>query len=182
MKATRRQTSRPQTLCVIWAMSRNRVIGAAGGLPWHLPDELRHFTRTTLGKPVIMGRRTFESAGHPLPGRRNIVLSRSGFRAPGAHTAATLDAALALAAEDGGDACFVIGGTGPYAEALPRAARLYATTVEACLPGDTVLPAFDMAPWLLVSEAHHPADERHAFAYTIRVYDRSASSTGEKSK
>ena len=154
-------------------MSRNRVIGADGGLPWHLPDELRYFMRTTLGKPVIMGRRTFESLEQPLPGRRNIVLSRSGFRAPGVHTAATLDAALAVAAEDAAsDACFVIGGAAPYAEALPRADRLYATTVEACLPGDTVMPAFDEAPWRLVSEQRHPADERHAFAYTIRIHDR----------
>ena len=153
-------------------MSRNRVIGAGGGLPWHLPDELRYFMRTTLGKPVIMGRRTFESVGRPLPGRRNIVLSRSGFRAPGAHTATTLDAALAVAAEDASDACFVIGGATPYAEALPRADRLYATTVEACLPGDTTMPAFDDEPWRLVSEQRHPADEHHAFAYTIRVYDR----------
>ena len=153
-------------------MSRNRVIGKDGGLPWRLPDEMGHFRRTTRGKPVIMGRRTFESAGHPLSGRLNVVLSRRGFVAEGARGAATLDDAIAIAAEDPANECFVIGGAEPYALALPRADRLYCTTVEAKIEGDTLFPPFDPEDWRLVRRAWHGADGRHAFAYTIRVYDR----------
>lgn len=153
-------------------MSRNRAIGKDGRLPWHLPDEFAHFLRTTRGKPVIMGRRTFESAGGPLPGRLNIVLSRRGFNAPGARVAADLDAALAIAREDPAEECFVTGGAEPYALALPRAHRLYATTVEAELAGDTFFPSFPLADWRMVGRVHRPADQRHAFAYTVRTYDR----------
>lgn len=161
-----------QRLALIWAMSRNRVIGRNGRLPWHLPDEMAHFLRTTRGKPVIMGRRTFESAGRPLPGRLNIVLSRRGFHAVGTRVAKDLQAALAIAAEDPSDECFVTGGAEPYALALPLADRLYATTVEADLDGDTFFPCFPLRQWRLVGEESHSADKRHAFAYTVRTYDR----------
>lgn len=161
-----------QRLALIWAMSRNRVIGKNGRLPWDLPDEMAHFRRTTLGKPVIMGRRTFESAGGPLPGRLNIVLSRRGLCASGVRLAEDLETALAIAAEDPADECFVTGGAEPYALALPRADRLYATTVEADVEGDTFLPCFALRDWRLARETFHPADMRHCFAYTIRVYTR----------
>ena len=162
-----------QRLSLIWAMSRNRVIGKHGRLPWDLPDEMAHFRRTTQGKPVIMGRRTFESAGGPLPGRLNIVLSRRGeFRAPGARRAADLETALAIAAEDPADECFVTGGVEPYALALPRADRLYATTVEAEVDGDVFFPCFALRDWRLARETFRPADARHRFAYTVRTYIR----------
>lgn len=161
-----------QRLALIWAMSRNGVIGRNGRLPWHLPDETAHFHGTTRGKPVIMGRRTFESAGGPLPGRLNVVLSRRGFDAPGVHVAADIDAALAIAQADPAEECFVTGGAEPYALALPRADRLYATTVEAEVAGDTFFPAFTLAEWRLVCRTFHAADERHAFAYTVRTYVR----------
>lgn len=161
-----------QRLALIWAMSRNRVIGRNGRLPWHLPDEMAHFLRTTQGKPVIMGRRTFESAGRPLPGRLNIVLSRGGFHAAGVRVAQDLPAALAIAAEHPADECFVTGGAEPYARALPLADRLYATTVEAELDGDTFFPRFPLRRWRLVGEECHTADERHPYAYTVRTYDR----------
>lgn len=161
-----------QRLALIWAMSRNRVIGRNGRLPWHLPDEMAHFRRTTRGKPVIMGRKTFESAGRPLPGRLNIVLSRGGFAAAGVRVAPDLQAALAIAAEDPADECFVTGGAEPYALALPLADRLYATTVEAELNGDTLFPCFPLEPWRLVGEESHPTDKRHPYAYTVRTYDR----------
>lgn len=161
-----------QRLALIWAMSRNRVIGRNGRLPWHLPDEMAHFRRTTRGKPVIMGRKTFESAGRPLPGRLNIVLSRRGFAAAGVRVAPDLQAALAIAAENPAAECFVTGGAEPYALALPHADRLYATTVEAELDGDTLFPCFPLEPWRLVGEESHPTDERHTYAYTVRTYDR----------
>ena len=161
-----------QRLSLIWAATENRVIGRDGGLPWDLPDELAHFHRTTAGKPVIMGRQTFQSRNRPLPGRLNIVLSRQGFAAEGVSVAPNLDSALARAAQDAADECFVIGGSAPYAEALPRADRLYATLIHAELAGDTFLPAFDLAPWRLIESRHHPVDSRHSHAYDIEVFER----------
>lgn len=161
-----------QRLSLIWAATENGVIGRDGRLPWDLPDELAHFHRTTVGKPVIMGRHTFQSRNRPLPGRLNIVLSRRGFAAEGASVVQNMDAALACAAQDGADECFVIGGSAPYAEALPRADRLYATLIHAELAGDTFLPAFDRALWRLTESRHHPIDGRHPYAYDIEVLER----------
>ena len=158
-----------QRVSLIWAMTRNRVIGNRGGLPWNLPDEMAHFTRTTLGHPVIMGRRTFQSRGSPLPGRHNIVLSRGGYRATGATVVRDLDEALAVAGE--GD-CFVIGGVSPCLEALPRAQRLIATFIDAVLEGDTVFPELDFSPWRKTDCVHHPTDERHAYAFDITTFVR----------
>ncbi len=180
------------SLTLIAAMSENRVIGRGGGLPWRLPDDMRHFKQVTMGHPVVMGRRTWESMGGPLPGRRNIVLSRRvGYTAEGAEVVTTLDAALARAGsgaatatattaagrtEDGavGDPSpvFVIGGGEIYDLALPRADRLDLTIVHAILTGDAFFPAWDPAEWRLVSERHHPADERHAHAFTFQVHER----------
>ena len=154
-------------------MTRNRVIGRGGSLPWDLPDEMAHFKRTTLGQPVIMGRRTFESGAHPLPGRHSIVLSRRGIRAPaGVDVAKDLDEALSLAGQGGKRDCFVIGGTEPFAAALPRAHRLIATVIDAELDGDTAFPDFNPCPWRLVECIHHPADGRHAYAFDIRTFVR----------
>ncbi|MYA16241.1 MAG: dihydrofolate reductase [Gammaproteobacteria bacterium] len=161
----------PQRLSLIWAMTRNRVIGNAGALPWDLPDEMAHFTRTTLGHPVIMGRRTFQSRDSPLPGRHNIVLSRRAFVAAGATTVPDLDAALAAAGEG---ECFVIGGVAPLIEALPRADRLIVTVIDAEIPGDTVLPELDQGAWHVADCARHEVDERHPFAFTVRTMTRRA--------
>ncbi|MCY3841036.1 MAG: dihydrofolate reductase [Gammaproteobacteria bacterium] len=158
-----------QRISLIWAMTRNRVIGNRGGLPWNLPDEMAHFTRTTLGHPVIMGRRTFESRGSPLPGRHNIVLSRRGYSACGATVVPDLDEALSTAGE--GD-CFVIGGVSPCLEALPRAHRLIATFIDAVIEGDTVFPDLDFASWRKIECVHHPADERHRHAFDIATFLR----------
>lgn len=177
------------SLTLIAAMSENHVIGREGGLPWRLPADMRHFKQVTMGHPVVMGRRTWESMGGPLTGRRNIVLSRRpGFTAEGAEVVTTLDAALAragsgspavspagraeaTAAEDESPV-FVIGGGEIYELALPRADRLDLTIVHAIVTGDAFFPAWDQADWRLVSERHHPADERHAHAFTFRVYER----------
>ena len=148
------------------------MIGDQGSLPWNLPDEMAHFKRTTLGSPVIMGRRTFQSLDRPLPGRHNIVLSRRGLAVPaGVDVAKDFDAALAAA---GAGDCFVIGGAAPYAEALPRAQRLIGTFIHAHIEGDTLFPEFDLARWRLVDCVHHPVDEHHAFAFDVKTYIRSA--------
>ncbi len=158
-------------LALIWAMTRNRVIGRDNDLPWHLPDEMRHFVRMTSGKPVIMGRKQFESMGKPLPKRTNIVLSRDpDFDPAGVIVARDFDGALVAA----GDApeVMVIGGAEIYRLALPRADRLYFTLIDAEIDGDVLFPEFDETEFTEVWREHHSADERHAYAYTIRVLDR----------
>ena len=158
-------------ISLLVAVSENRIIGKGGGLPWHLPADLKRFKRLTLGHAVIMGRRTFESIGRPLQKRRSIVLSRDPAYAPaGAETAAGLDAALALAA--GEDEVFVIGGSEVFAEALPRADRLYPTRVHAEVEGDVVFDGLDLGAWELVSTERREADERHAHAFSFEVYAR----------
>ena len=135
-------------LALIVAMGRGRVIGRDGGLPWRIPEDLRHFKETTWGHTILMGRRTFESIGRPLPGRRSIVLSRTPEFAPeGVEVARGLDEALERAwAED--EMPFVVGGGAVYAEALPRATHLYLTEVDQAAKGDTFFPEFDEAAWV----------------------------------
>ena len=163
-------------ISLIWAMSRNRVIGRNNRLPWRLPKDTAFFRDTTMGKPVIMGRRTFESVGRPLAGRTNIVLSRSGFAHDSTRTASTLEAALKIAESqcliDGVDECFVVGGADIYALALPRADRLYETLIDAEVEGDTFFPRYDAAQFTLVAKDDFTADGQHAFSFSIRVLDR----------
>ena len=152
---------------LIAAMSENRVIGSAGGLPWRLPLDMRHFKATTTGHPVVMGRKTFETLPGPLPNRRNIVVTRApSYRADGADVVHGLDEALALVADDA--EVFIAGGGEIYRVALARADRLYLTVVHASVPGDTYFPAFDEHAWRLVS------DERHPHAFSFRLYERAA--------
>lgn len=165
-------------LSLIWAMTRNRVIGRDNDLPWSLPADMKHFMTTTRGHPVIMGRRTFESMDRrPLPRRTNIVVTRTpGYDAPGAVVVDSLEAALAVArrqcAEDGVDEAFVTGGAGLYAEALPLADRLYVTVIDADLDGDTFFPELDWRRWREVDREVHPADERHAYSFSIATFER----------
>ncbi|MEM7582179.1 MAG: dihydrofolate reductase [Acidobacteriota bacterium] len=155
---------------LIFAMSENRVIGRDGQLPWHLPKDLKHFKRLTLNHPIIMGRKTYESIGKPLPKRRSIVLSRDpAYQPAGVEVVHSLEQALTLAAQD--DEAFVIGGAGVLIEALPRADRLYLTQVHAEVEGDVVFPPVDTRHWRLLSEQDHPADERHAYPFSFRCYD-----------
>jgi dihydrofolate reductase len=158
-------------------MTRNRVIGRDNDLPWHLPDEMRHFMRTTSGHPVIMGRKQFEAMGKALPRRTNIVMTRNrAFRPEGAVVVADFDAALAAARADaaarGVDEIFVIGGAEIYALALPIADRLYFTLIDVDIEGDTRFPPFDENAWREVSRESHPIDARHPYAFTIRILDR----------
>jgi dihydrofolate reductase len=156
-------------LQLIAAVAANGVIGRGGQLPWHLPDDLRHFKQLTLNHTVIMGRRTFESIGRPLPQRRSIVVSRSLSRAQ-VEVVRTLDEAIRL----GGDAAFVIGGAMLYAEALPRANILHLTELDDPVEGDTLFPPLDRSPWRIVEETRHERDNHHAFAFTFRTYRRHA--------
>ena len=143
-------------LAMIAAMSRNRVIGRDNALPWHISADLKHFKRTTLGKPVVMGRKTYESIGRPLPGRTNIVVTRQpDYSAPGVRVATSTESALALASEvatgDGASEVMVIGGEQLYRSLLPHAERLYLTEVDAEVEGDAFFPELD-AGWQPVSE------------------------------
>ena len=144
-------------------MARNRVIGRNGELPWQLPADLRHFKSVTMGKPIIMGRKTFESIGRPLPGRKNIVVTRrTNFISDGVLISNNLTAAIALgkaiASEDNVDEIMVIGGGEIYAKALSDADRLYLTEVHADIDGDTFFPALDRGLWREKSRNSHAAD------------------------
>lgn len=159
-------------LSVIAAMARNRVIGRDNQLPWHLPADLQHFKRLTMGKPMIMGRHTWESLPGLLPGRPHIVVSRdSRYRAAGASVAHSLDEALELAGELG-DEVMLIGGANLYAQALPLADRLYLTLVDAEIDGDAWFPAFDTDDWVLEDRQDQPADQRNAHPYSFLSYRR----------
>ena len=152
-------------IVLVAAMGRNRAIGVDGRMPWHLPADLKHFKSVTIGHPIVMGRRTFESIGRPLPGRRNIVLSTSLESAPeGVEVHGSLDDALA-GIDDG--AAMIIGGGAVYEEALPRAARMELTLVDAEPDGDTFFPPYDRHEWQLRAMSRHPAadDNGHALVF-----------------
>jgi dihydrofolate reductase len=154
---------------LVAAVAANGVIGKDGGLPWQLPEDLKHFKRLTLGHPVIMGRRTWESLGQALPGRDNIVVtSRAGYDAPGAAVAGSLEAALALCA--GEPVAFVIGGSRLFAEALPIAAGLVLTEIQRDFPGDTWFPAYDRARWREAQREAHAAADGMRFDFVL--YER----------
>ena len=162
---------------LIWAMADNGVIGLDNGLPWRLPVDMKHFMTTTLGKPIVMGRKTLESMKSPLPGRTNIVLTRDpNWQRDGVLVVRDMPAAMALAEQqgliDGVDEVMVIGGAEIYALALPMAERLYVTRVHAQPAGDVYFPPIDLGAWRLLSQQQHPADERHSAACSIEVYER----------
>ena len=164
-------------IALIWAMAKNRVIGRDNGLPWRLPDDTRHFMDTTMGHPVIMGRRTFESMPGPLPGRANIVLTRRPDYSPdGALIARDFDEGAAIAerqcARDARDTAFVIGGAPVYEAGLTVASRLYVTWIDAEVEGDTRFPRVDWSRWQAVSSRSHPADAAHDHAFRIVEYVR----------
>jgi dihydrofolate reductase len=163
------------------AIAENRVIGKEGGLPWRLSSDLKRFKAGTMGKPIIMGRKTWESfPKRPLPGRLNVVVSRDKtFRAEGAETASSLQDAIALArirarCTSNADEICVIGGGQIYAQALPLADRLYITHVLAKVDGDTVFPAIDPEIWYLSTAEDFPAGEKDTHATRYAVYERRA--------
>ena len=158
-------------ISIIVAASTNDVIGRQGGLPWRLPDDLRNFKRLTMGKPVVMGRLTWESIGRPLPGRQNIVVTRNpGFEAEGCDVVASPAAALTVAGTAG--EVMIIGGGQIYDLFLPKAGRLYMTRVQCEIDGDTRFPPVDEATWRLVDAEPHPADDANEYAFEFRTYER----------
>ncbi|MFI4981037.1 MAG: dihydrofolate reductase [Nevskiales bacterium] len=157
-------------LTLVVAVSENGIIGRDGGLPWRLPEDLKHFRRLTLGNTVLMGRKTFESLGKPLEGRANWVLTRDTAFAPaGAQVFRDLDAALAASPQG---ELLVIGGADLYRQTLPLASRLELTQVHAQVEGDTHFPDYDAKLWRETARVDHAADERHAHAYSFLTLDR----------
>jgi dihydrofolate reductase len=164
-------------LVLIAAVARNGDIGVAGGLPWKLPSDQQFFKRVTMGRPLIMGRKTFESLGRPLPGRTNIVVTRrSGYAAPGAVVVHSLDEALeaarAMAAADGVEEVFVIGGGEIYGQAIEDADRLLITHVDAAPEGDVRFPEIDPEKWAGFGVDDVAPSEEDTHAYEIRRYER----------
>ena len=159
-------------ISIIVAASTNNVIGVEGGLPWRLSDDLKRFKTVTMGKPIVMGRKTWESIGRPLPGRQNIVITRQlDYVAEGCDVFASLDHAIAATGD--ADEIMVIGGSQIYDLAVPQARRLYLTRVHAEVEGDAFFPAVDESEWQLVSNELHAADDRNMYAFSFRVYERS---------
>lgn len=168
-------TRTPPRITLVVAADEAGGIGKAGGLPWHLPADLRFFKRVTQGHPVVMGRKTHESIGRALPGRHNVVISHDPDcrTAAGCLVAESLEAALDIAArEPGGTEVMVIGGAAIFAQALPRAERIYLTRVHARLPADTFLPAIDWDDWEEVWREDHPADAANPYAYSFILLER----------
>ncbi|MFV8834599.1 type 3 dihydrofolate reductase [Aquisalimonas sp.] len=158
-------------ISMIAALTPDHVIGKGNDLPWRIPDDLRHFKRTTRGKPVIMGRRNYLSIGRPLPDRHNIVMTRNpDFQAPGCTIVADADAALAAA----GDASeiMIIGGAEIYRLFLPRADRLYLTWVHTAIEGDTWFPDFEQSDWQVIDERHQAPDDNTPHALHFQTLER----------
>ena len=159
-------------ISLIVAASTNNVIGMDGGLPWHLPEDLKRFKMLTMGKPIIMGRVTHESIGRPLPGRTNIILTtNTNYMAPGCEVAMRLDQALALAGE--AEEVMVIGGAYVYEAFLPMADRIYLTRVRANIDGDAYFPDLDPDEWTIRSKEEFPVDDDRDYGYSFQVLDRS---------
>jgi len=161
-------------LSLVAALDRNRAIGRDNDLPWRLPDDLKRFKALTLGKPVLMGRKTAQSLGRALPGRRNLVLTRSGaVPFEGMQAVASIDEALRIAEADGADELCVIGGGEVYAQVLSMATHLFLTHVETQVDdAEAFFPASDPAHWRVVSRERHEADAKHAFAFEFVDYVR----------
>lgn len=174
-------------LAIIVAVAENGVIGRDNDLPWRIPGDLRHFKSTTMGKPIIMGRKTYDSIGKPLPGRTNIVITRNpAFVAGGAESLevvqsldAALDVAARCAAEQGVEEAVVIGGSEIYRAAIPRADRLYITEVHASVEGDAFLPEIDWGLWREVSRERHEGDSSASdHPYSFVCYERGGEQGG----
>ena len=165
--------SAPPLLSLIVARARNGVIGRDNALPWRLPQDLKRFRALTLGKPILMGRRTFESIGRALPGRTNLVLTRDRhWHAPGVIAVHSVEEALARTGES--PELVVIGGAEIFRLLLPHARRIYLTDVHADIPGDTFFPELDRKQWADVERHQHPADEQHAHPLTFVTLERRA--------
>ena len=160
-------------ISIIVAASTNNVIGVRGALPWKISDDLKRFKKLTMGKPIVMGRLTWESIGRPLPGRQNIIITRQhDFSAPGCDVVDSPAGALAIAAD--ADEIMIIGGGQIYDLFLPKAGRLHITRVHTELDGDAFFPPVDAADWQLVASESHAASAANEFAFDFRTYERTS--------
>lgn len=164
-------------IALIWAMARNGVIGRDNKLPWYLPEDLKYFKRVTTGKPIIMGRKTYDSIGRPLPNRTNIVVTRdTSLTLPGVKVVTSLDDALELARAESVisdvDEVIVMGGAEIYAQALPHADRLYVTLVHAEVEGDAVFPPIDLDEYQELAREDFKAEGPNPYDYSFVVYER----------
>ncbi len=160
-------------ISLVVAAATNNGIGKDGKMPWHLPNDMKHFKNVTWGMPVIMGRKTFESLGKVLPGRQNIVVSRqAGWNQPGTVVVKSIDDGLFVATETDAKEVMVIGGGEVYKALFDRAKRIYLTRVEAEPEADTFFPSLDPSWWYLASQKNHEADEKNPFNYSFQVWER----------
>jgi len=164
-------------IALIWAQDANGLIGAGGQLPWRLPADMAWFKKNTLGKPVLMGRKTYDSIGRPLPGRHNIILTAQDISIDGCTVTHSLDAALEVAgqasvASHQTTELMVMGGAQVYQLALPQAERLYISNIHAAFEGDTHFPAFDPAAWREIFCENHLADEKNLHPYSFHIFER----------
>jgi dihydrofolate reductase len=170
-------TNNPK-IALIAAAASNRTIGKDGDLPWHLPDDLKFFMEKTTHHPVVMGRKSYEALPakyRPLPNRTNIIITRQDdYQAPGAVVFHDLKSALDYARIIEAEEVFITGGGQVYAQALDIADRIYLTEVDAEVEGDAHFPQFDAVKWIETERRHHPADERHKFAFDFVVYEKKA--------
>lgn len=157
---------------ILVAYDRNRAIGHGNKLPWHLPADLKRFKTLTMGHHIVMGRKTYQSIGRPLPGRTNVVITRElGYLAEGSIVVDTLERALAVAKDD--NEIFIIGGAQIFVQMLPFCDRLYATEIDAAFDADTYFPEFDRQTWRESSREHHPSDATNPHPFDFVIYDRS---------
>jgi len=171
MKNSYPGTGMKPRISLIVAMANNRVIGANNTLPWHLPADLKHFKALTMGHHIVMGRKTYESIGKPLPGRTSVVVTRNAnYAPPGVVVASSLEGAISACGDDA--EIFVIGGAELYREAIDFADRIYLTEIDADIPGDAHFTEFDRKSWQETGRANHAPDEKNTHPYNFVVYDR----------
>jgi dihydrofolate reductase len=164
-------------ISLIAAMGKDRVIGIDNRLPWRLPADMKHFRALTMGKPVLMGRKTFASIGKPLPGRINIVVTQDRHFLPaGAHVANSIEAALASA--ENAEEIMVIGGASFYAQLLPRAQRLYLTQIHHAFPGDAFFPTWEAVEWREIQREDHESDNNNPYSYSFVILERRRPQSG----
>ncbi|GMQ99837.1 MAG: type 3 dihydrofolate reductase [Zetaproteobacteria bacterium] len=157
-------------ISLIWAQDKNGLIGTSGKLPWRLPADMAWFKKNTMGKPILMGRKTFDSIGRPLPGRTNIVITSQEIKIEGCTVVHSLNEAIVVAGKM--EELMVMGGAQIYKLALPQANRLYITQIHAIFEGDTYFPPFDMAEWNETFCEQHNPDEKNLHPYAFRILER----------
>jgi len=163
----------PPIISAIVAMSENHVIGDQNHLPWHLPADLKHFKALTSGHPILMGRKTYESIGRPLPNRTNIVITRDpAFKIPGCIVVSSIDEAMQHAELKNSKEIFIIGGANVYQQCLPYVSRIYLTIVHEEFEGDAFFPELDMKEWKETGSVKHEADSENEYAYTFKTLER----------